>query len=355
MKSGKTIVELAQEIQRQAEQKTDYVAPTKRLFARVSGQAEGKDGHAVIAMEGEGSFPLTQRANRQLTEWAGIPAKYADKMMLEAPELWQRNVNHWLANSGDARMLRTLDGVGRAVLSDKYRRLDNNEVAAAALPIFLESKDMELVSCDVTADKLYIKALFPKVEAEVSVGDVVQAGVVVTNSEVGAGALQVQPLIYRLVCTNGMVSNDARWRKLHLGGRVEAGDSGYVVLRDETAAAQDKALLMTLQYVVRSASGETFQRVVQKMREADGGPTIEKPTAAVEKLAKKIGLKADESEGILERLIRGQNYSQFGAMNAVTNLANTADTYDRASELEVMGGRVLDLPASQWREIAQAA
>jgi len=31
------------------------------------------------------------------------------------------------------------------------------------------------------------------------------------------------------------------------------------------------------------------------------------------------------------------------------------DDYDRASELEVAGGRVLDLNPSQWSEIAQAA
>ena len=35
-------------------------------------------------------------------------------------------------------------------------------------------------------------------------GDVVQAGVSISNSETGRGAVSVCPLVYRLVCTNGM-------------------------------------------------------------------------------------------------------------------------------------------------------
>ena len=42
-------------------------------------------------------------------------------------------------------------------------------------------------------------------------------------------------------------------------------------------------------------------------------------------------------------------------LNAVTNLANDTDSYDRASELELLGGRILDLPANQWHEVAIAA
>lgn len=37
---------------------------------------------------------------------------------------------------------------------------------------------------------------------EVRKGDIVQAGVMISNSEVGLGAVSIQPLVYRLVCTN---------------------------------------------------------------------------------------------------------------------------------------------------------
>jgi hypothetical protein len=45
----------------------------------------------------------------------------------------------------------------------------------------------------------------------------VQAGVVISNSEVGQGTLSVQPLIYRLICRNGLIAADRAMRKTHVG------------------------------------------------------------------------------------------------------------------------------------------
>ena len=58
-------------------------------------------------------------------------------------------------------------------------------------------------SVELTETKMYLKVVTPRVEFEVAPGDVVQAGIVITNSEVGCGTLSVQPLIFRLVCRNG--------------------------------------------------------------------------------------------------------------------------------------------------------
>jgi hypothetical protein len=79
-----------------------------------------------------------------------------------------------------------------------------------------------IVSCNVTDSKLYIQALFPRLEGEVKPGDAVQGGLIITNGEIGDSAFDIRPMIYRLVCTNGLitgnVANDARLRRNHLGG-----------------------------------------------------------------------------------------------------------------------------------------
>jgi hypothetical protein len=54
-------------------------------------------------------------------------------------------------------------------------------------------------------------------------------------------------------------------------------------------------------------------------------------------------------------LIVGGDLTRWGFVNAVTATANHASSYDRASELEALGGQVLDLPRAEWREIAEAA
>ena len=65
------------------------------------------------------------------------------------------------------------------------------------------------------------------------VGDRVQAGVMISNSEVGLGAVTVQPLVYTLACTNGMVVNSLGDRKTHVG-RAAKGIEDFGIISDET-------------------------------------------------------------------------------------------------------------------------
>ena len=53
-------------------------------------------------------------------------------------------------------------------------------------------------------------------------------------------------------------------------------------------------------------------------------------------------------------LIRDADYSQWGLVNAITAAANDHPSYDRAVELQTLGGRVLALKPSDWRQIATA-
>lgn len=99
-------------------------------------------------------------------------------------------------------MIRILDGNVRAFLSDRYRRIDNLELLEAVLPIIKEMKRTEIISSEVTPTNMYIKVINKKLKAQVGLNDIVQAGLVISNSEVGLGSLKVEPLIYRLICKN---------------------------------------------------------------------------------------------------------------------------------------------------------
>ena len=69
----------------------------------------------------------------------------------------------------------------RAFLSDRYRRIDNYEIAEAVLPIIADIKDARIESCEVTDERMYIKVVNPRLETEVVPGDVVQSGIIITN------------------------------------------------------------------------------------------------------------------------------------------------------------------------------
>jgi len=125
MKTGKSIVELAQEIERQRTTKKDFVADT-----------------SVMHMTPEGALTLGDRwrsdgvsdlAHEQIADHTRIPQAYYKRMRTEAPELLATNVDAWFAKYPAPRMVRALDGRVRAFLSNSYRPLENADLAEAIL------------------------------------------------------------------------------------------------------------------------------------------------------------------------------------------------------------------------------
>ena len=68
-----------------------------------------------------------------------------------------------------------------------------------------------------------------------------------------------------------------------------------------------------------------------------------------------LGLSDQERGGVLSHLIQGADLTAYGLLNALTRTSQDIDDYERATEFERMGGKVLELNQSQWRELAQAA
>lgn len=355
MKHGKSLTELAQELTRQNETKRDFIASTSDMEISPNGkeivlhnQRGTSDHHAE-------AFDLTSHAHRQVGTWAGVPAKYYDRMKTEAPELLAENVNHWLEESDADRMLRTLDGKGRAFLSNRYQRIDHYDVASTVLPILSEDPNLKIESCEVTDRRLYIKAVTPRVSGEVGLNDPVQAGVVISNSEIGQGSIKVEPMIFRLVCLNGMILPSA-YRKNHVGRKAEESEETYELYQDDTRAADDKAVLLKLRDVTRSAFDELcFGRAVEAFKDTKADKIEGRATRVVEELGNSFMLNDREGEDVLEQLIRGGEMSRFGLINAVTAAAQTQTSYDRSTEMEAMGAKLMQLPATEWQHIAEAA
>lgn len=367
MKQGKSITELAQELERQASSKKDLVADTRTMKVHANGNmtlqiqtgADVMTDPVDATMPHYENFPINRHALQQIHSRLKIPAKYADKMIEEAPELYARNVNHWFQEKPENRMIRTLDGNVRAFLSNRYQRIDNIEVARIVLPVLAELRNaqgLEIVSCNVTEKRLYIKAVASLIEGEVKTGDIVQAGVEISNSEVGSGALSVCPLLYRLVCLNGMKVNDSKYRRHHVGAGEDMNGETYKLLSDEAIQADDRAILLKVRDVVRGAlNREVFDTNLNRLLIASENKISGNPVKAVEVLANNYVLNQDESSGILRHLIEGGDLSQWGMINAFTRFSQDVEDYDRASDFESIGGKVLDLEPKEWNAVAVAA
>jgi hypothetical protein len=53
----------------------------------------------------------------------------------------------------------------------------------------------------------------------------------------------------------------------------------------------------------------------------------------------------------MRHLIEGGDLSAWGLGNAITRSAQDVDSYDRATELEAVGGKVIELSPSEWRSV----
>jgi hypothetical protein len=198
----------------------------------------------------------------------------------------------------------------------------------------------------------------PKITHEVGKGDVVQAGLVISNSEIGAGSLRVEPLIYRLVCLNGMISQDSSFRRNHAGRALgsDVGDGAVEFFTDETKRLTDQAVFMQVRDIVKATlTDEGFAEIVQKFESAKEDVIHADAFDAVEVVQRQHNLNEGESRGILQHLIEGREMSRFGLVNAITRFSQDVADYDRATDFERLGGKILELPKSQWTSIAEAA
>lgn len=362
MQKGLSLSALAAKIEGNRALKHDFVSDT-RAMSMVVVPTDEPNSKPSVALErkqsaagGPATFPLLSLAHDQIGDRLGIPAKYYDRMLAEDPKLLATNVNAWFASTPQRRMVRTLGGDVRAFLSDKYNRIENEEIATVVLPILAEIPGVEIVSSEITERRLYIQAVTPRMKA-VKVGDEVQAGVVISNSEVGCGAVSVSPMIWRLKCLNGMIGHDGKFKANHVGRRVEEGADLNIQYADDTRQADDRAVLLKVRDHVHHAIGELgFGQRVEKMAALAESREIKNPMKTIEVLAQKFGVGEGERETILTSLIKGGDLSAWGILNAVTHQAHSPSiSYDRAVEFEMMGGKLLDLPKGQWAELLEAA
>ena len=369
MKTGRTLQDISTQILAENRAKRDFVADTSALSMTVTEPESGKQDVALrfTVKDRAQTFKPTSLCLDQIAARVGIPAKYADRMRTEAPELLCQNVNHWFIANPEKRMVRTLSNgeqIARAFLSERYRALDNFDMFAAVFPK-LQASGCEVHSAEITEKRFYIQASTPRIQAiidqTVKIGThnkiqrTVQAGVIIGNSEVGCGSIFVDPIMYDLVCTNGLILQRTLKRH-HVGRRNEGeifGDENTAELfSDETRKLDDKAFWAKVSDVVTASLNEVkFNENITRLRQLQT-KELAKDAAAVPKVVEAVASKFDlmeqEKANLLLHFAQGGDFSQYGLVNAVTRMAEDAESYDRAVEVERMGGQIVELPSSDF-------
>jgi len=117
----------------------DFVVPDRAMrivtdmTETVTDQGVDESLRPLLAFDhetaGSCQFPMNRHAADQLAERFGVARKYARRMEEEAVDLYGTNFNYWMKRGDKTRLVRTLHGTTRAVLSQNYRIVDNLDLA----------------------------------------------------------------------------------------------------------------------------------------------------------------------------------------------------------------------------------
>jgi hypothetical protein len=370
-----TLADVAALLREQHDSKLDVVAPAAAVRAAGGYLQIDGTGEAVLSPQGvttgPGRFWPTGTCDAGIAEKLGIPVTYLRRMREAHPELYDTNVNTWLADEPGRRFLvRGLRGHGpggagiaRALLSDQYRITDNLDVLLTVLAgIKASGAQVQVASCDLTERRMYVKLRSPDIAgyapallanyrspftgARGADNPLVFAGLVVSNSETGHGSFSVTPQITVQVCGNGMTITKDALREVHLGGRLADG-----VVRWSESTQQAALDLVTRQ--ARDAVATFLNRdyVHAKIAEIErqSGVRVEDVQTTLEHVGKQLRFTAEQQQTILEHFIDGADRTAGGVLHAVTSTAQTLPDADAAYELEAAGLKAMSLAAAFQR------
>ena len=341
--------DLAKELDRQKESRYDVVVPSSQLHISTD-----NDGIFMTVPqpneEGEifdyNKHKLTDHAHRQVASKTDIPWRYYEKMRNSKHfDLLSENINTWLP-SKDLRLVRVLDNEVRALLSDRYRCIDNHDVYFETLNELNKIKNERSVNLDInkltlTEQHMYIKATSPDLTGEIfrSNDDVelVHGGIIISNSEVGAGTFKVEPFMNVLVCQNGLIREQALKRR-HIGKKH---DIGYINWSKNTVQLEDEILWSKLRDMIQQTFNQTvFQKWIDEINDV-AQVEIPKPTLAVDNIVKHFNMPDSRREALLNQFVK-ETPNQWGISMAVTRCAQEEKNYEAQIEMEKIGAKLLN-------------
>lgn len=269
--------------------------------------------------------PLRTNGLANLAARLGAPVEFIRR--LPAP-LQLANLNYLLAehDEGSAATLRLRDGEVAAIVSDRYAPLDPIELLETVRSALQRYGILHDVRVRSVASGLVdnLRLVLPAEEQAVKPGDISALGIDITGSSFARSAVHVSPVIWRLVCSNGMrrAERGSGLSFRHVGDRDR--------LRDAVTEAIPSALVRArgvFDQWRRSVSFmvEDVQRQVDSLREL----TVREKNTLETALEEETGLRP-----LPERV------SVYDFVNALTHSAKEASPARRL-ELEAVGGDVL--------------
>lgn len=311
-----------------------------------------RDGSGLsLSLRNQPSRDLHPHALRQAAYKAGVPGAFITDLA-SAVEPWRRDMAADILNRhfhesqaverdslpGKRFLVRAVQNQSRAILSDRFRRLDSRPLvetfakgcaSIGAVPVDGVVSDLRLA----------LKAFLPIVFEPIP-GEVMCLGIEWGNSDFGTAKHSLRAYILRLTCLNGATMEDSL-AQVHLGGRladnVEFSEKTYQL----DTATQASAMGDLIQNVLGPKHVDLLLATIKSAGEKQINWKGAK--SAIEKRLLKSELQlvqdAFESQDVIN-LPAGN--SVWRMSNAISWIAGKTVDQDRSLELQRLAGEVLN-------------
>lgn len=300
-------------------------------------------------------YKMRPIAHEQVADKMGIPKDYYDKIGT-IPYFRSTNVNTWLIHEAELKksrkfMIRTVGDEMRALLFNGFKPFDNMIAINAILPVLKDHPDLQIMSANLSESYMYFQLRFPKLSGEVTVGDIVQAGLSVRNSEVGKASVNIRFMTWVLRCTNGQISENLL-RQNHVGARIGNDENDYSVFKSDTIKAEMKAFQLKVRDIlVHGLTEDIFQKKLNMMKRANDDK-VENLPEVIERVTKKFKLSEDIGKGIIKNIIKeGRGANRWSIVNGITFQTHDEKNPDKAYDLERIGSDLIEIKPGEWAEL----
>ncbi len=323
--------ELVERVRQDDLGKHDITVPVQRIVVADSGNFVVPS--SIEGVHGMGFYGMTDHALGQLSTRLGIPTRYAKKCMETEPELFAQHANYWIEREewkDKSWFVRGQGDMIRAVLSDRYTTLDNHFLVEMLQNVLGSGGVVDIKNLSLDPQYFNLRLVFPDLSTNlgtVVTKDDVMVGVHITNSEVGSSSLRIDSCIFRLVCSNGLISRVGgeslmQQRHVHLTNSE---------MENRVAGAITEAIR------VGDSTIDSFAKL-QDVKVSDPMEEI-KRLAKSEKYSDKFVDDLTRSFSI-EKAITG-NESAYELVNAFTRSAQNTPSFDRRLEVEQFAGKLM--------------
>lgn len=286
---------------------------------------------------------LHTNAMRQAASKAGIPWDFVEKLKGHGQwgqELLVENLSEIFSHLDERVLLRSISNDVRALLSNRYRRIDSRPLVDAFAKVCKEVGALPYEGY-ATDTKIAIQSIIPKVFEPID-GEFMAYGVSFENSDFGNGAYNIAVFILRLYCDNGLIGADTM-RKVHLGKRLD----DEIEYSKETYDLDQKTVASATQDMVRGNLTEerieTMQGLIRRAAEITMTDDRRKQTIEL--------LKKFMSKGEIDKAMKKYNEpdvtllpagdNMWRMSNAISWLAGETEDEERKLELQKVAGKLL--------------